>query len=114
MHLLKPEIPLESRKSLVPPKRRVAVSVDPKVFDGYVGRYRFSKDDILTVTREDDRLFEQRTGELKSQIYPESQRDYCCKVFDEQVSFRTDGRGIATRLVFTQNGTGRRAQRIKN
>jgi len=113
MHLLNPEIPLESPKALAPPKRRVAIPVDSAVFDRYVGRYRFSKDDTLTVTRDGDRLFEQRTGELKAEIYPESLRDYFSKVFDEQVSFRIDSRGIATGLVFTQNGSARRAQRIK-
>jgi CubicO group peptidase (beta-lactamase class C family) len=112
MHLLNPEIPLEKAKALSPPKHRVSITVDPKVIDGYVGQYRFSKDDTLTVTRDGDRLFEQRSGELKSEIYPESRRDYFSRLFDEQVTFQVDGRGLATALIYTQNGIARRAQRV--
>ena len=112
MHLLNPEIPLESAKSLIPPKQRAVVSVDPRVLSGYVGQYRFSKGDTLTVSLDGDRFFEQHSGELKVQIYPESPRDYFCKLFDEQVTFRTDSRGRTSGLVYTQNGIGRRARRI--
>ena len=82
------------------------------MFDGYVGRYGFSKDDILTVTRDGNRLFEQHTGELRVEVYPEGPRDYFCRIFDEQLSFKTDARGRATALVYTQNGKSRRAVRL--
>jgi len=38
---------------------------------------------------------------------------YCCKLFDEQVSFRTDSLGRADALVDTQQGKRRVAQRLK-
>jgi D-alanyl-D-alanine-carboxypeptidase/D-alanyl-D-alanine-endopeptidase len=80
MHLLNPEIPLESAKSLAPPRRRSTVLVDAKVLGGYVGRYSLPRGNTLTITLDGDQLFEQRKGELKVPIYPESRVDYFCKL----------------------------------
>jgi hypothetical protein len=65
------------------------------------------------VTTEGSRLFEQLSHELRVEIFPESPRDFFCKLFDEQVSFRTNSRGIATAVTYTQQGKRRVAQRLK-
>ena len=111
-HLLNQKLPLLSGNALKPPKERQEITVDPKLLDGFVGRYRFSRDDLLTVTREGGRLFVQRTGELKTEVYPESARDYFAKLFDEQVTFKTDGQGRATELIHYEDGSAQRAKRI--
>ncbi len=59
-HLLDKALPLAP-----PPKERKETAVDPKLFDGYVGRYRLAPNFILTVTREGNRLFAQATGQGK-------------------------------------------------
>jgi hypothetical protein len=113
MHLLNPEIPLEDAKTLVPPRRRTTVGVDAKVLAGYVGRYSLPRGNILTITLDGDQLFEQRDGELKVPIYPESLVGYFCKLFDEQITFKIDSQGIATGLTYTRDGMARPAQRMK-
>jgi len=112
IHLLNPKLPLLSGNALKPPKERQEITVDPKLLDGFVGRYRFSRDDRLTVTREGGHLYVQRTGELKTEVYPESARDYFAKLYDEQVTFKTDGQGRATELIHYEDGSTRRAKRI--
>jgi len=112
VHLLNPKLPLLNSNALKPPKERQEITVDPNLFDGFVGRYRFSRDDLLTVTREGGRLFVQRTGELKTEVYPESARDYFAKLFDEQVTFKTNGQGRATELIHYEDGSTQRAKRI--
>jgi CubicO group peptidase (beta-lactamase class C family) len=47
MHLLDSYAPL-----LPAPKEHKWISVDPKIFGGYVGRYQLAQNFILTVTRE--------------------------------------------------------------
>ena len=47
MHLLDSRIPL-----LPAPREHKEISVDPKIFDGYVGLYQLAPNSILTVTRE--------------------------------------------------------------
>ena len=57
-HLLDKTLPLAP-----PPKEHKEIAVDPKLFDGYVGRYRLAPNFVVTVTREGDRLFAQATGQ---------------------------------------------------
>jgi len=87
-----------------PAKEHKQIAVDPKLFDGYVGRYELAPNFILTVTREGDHLFTQATGQEKVEIFPESDRDYFLKIVDAQITFETDGQGKATGLVLHQGG----------
>ena len=106
MHLLDSHVPL-----LPAPKEHKEITVDPKIFDGYVGRYQLAPNFILTVTREGDQLFTQATGQPKVQVFPESQRDFFLKVVDAQITFETDANGRATSLTLHQNGANMPAKR---
>jgi serine-type D-Ala-D-Ala carboxypeptidase/endopeptidase len=107
-HLLNPNVPLAQ-----PPKQHTEVAVDPKLFDGYVGKYQLTANFILTVTRDGNQLFVQATGQPKFQIFPESEREYFLKVVDAQISFETDGKGRAISLTLHQNGANQKAGRIE-
>ena len=85
--------------------------VDPKLFDGYVGRYRFAPTVFLTVTRDGNRLFVQLTGQPAFEVFAESEKDYFLKVVDAQVTFETDAQGRATAVVLHQFGKDQRAPR---
>ncbi len=78
------------------------IAVDPKLFDGYVGRYQLAPNAILTVTREGDHLFSQMTGQPKAEIF-----------IDAQITFETDSQGRATGLILHQNGRDVHARRIE-
>jgi len=108
MHLLDSHAPL-----LPPPKEHKEITVDPKIFDGYVGQYQLAPNFILTVTREGDQLFTQATGQSKVQVFPESERDFFLKVVDAQIAFETDANGRATSLTLHQNGANVPAKRIE-
>jgi hypothetical protein len=72
---------LDANSPLVkPPKEHKEVKVDPKLFDGYVGRYQLTPSFSITITREGDHLLEQATAQPKFEIFPESDRDYFLKV----------------------------------
>lgn len=95
------------------PVARKLAKVDPKLFDGYVGRYRLAPDVILTISREGDRLFAQTAGQPQIELFPASNRDYFFKEADVLISFESDGQGLATGLIFQQNGQNMPAQRIE-
>ena len=67
----------------------------------------------MTVTREDDHLFMQATGQPKIQIFPESDRDYFLKVVDAQITFVTDSNARATALILHQGGMDQHAKRME-
>ncbi|MDO1446033.1 prolyl oligopeptidase family serine peptidase [Rhodocytophaga aerolata] len=93
-------------------KERLAVEVDPKIFDKYVGKYEFSPQFIFTVTKERDHLYGQASGQPKVELLPETEKDYFIKEADIQFTFVTDNKGKATELILYQNGE-RRAKRLK-
>ncbi len=94
------------------PKEHKEISVDPKLFDGYVGSYQLAPNFVVTVTRDGDGLFVQGTGQPKAQVFPESERDYFFRVVDAQITFVTDSRGKATELILHQNGADVPAKRV--
>jgi len=107
-HLLDPNVPL-----VAPPKEHKQVSVDPKLFNGYVGRYQLAPNFAIAITQEDGHLFAQATGQPKFEIFPEGERDYFLKVVDAQITFVTDGEGKARELIMHQNGRDAHAKRVE-
>jgi D-alanyl-D-alanine-carboxypeptidase/D-alanyl-D-alanine-endopeptidase len=95
------------------PKEHKEVTVDPKLFDGYVASYQLEPSFILTVTRQGDHLFVQATGQPNVEIFAEGDRDYFYKVVDAQITFVTDAEGRATGLILHQNGRDLPAKRME-
>src|SRR5580704_5985377 len=89
--------------ALAPPQHK-EVAIDPKLLDGYVGKYQLEPDFILTVTREGDNLYTQATGQQKIQVFPEGDKDFFLKVVDAQITFVTDAQGHATGIILHQGG----------
>jgi CubicO group peptidase (beta-lactamase class C family) len=87
--------------------------VDPKLFDAYVGRYQLDPNRVFTVSRVEDGLFVQLTGQSNFQVFPESERDYFYKVVAAQITFIADVQGHVTELILHQNGSERHAKRIE-
>ncbi len=95
------------------PKEHKAVAVDPKVIDGYVGRYQLAPGFILTFTREGDHFFAQATGQPKAELFAESDHDFFLTVVEAQTTFVTDSKGHATEVVLHQGGEDHHAKRIE-
>jgi CubicO group peptidase (beta-lactamase class C family) len=94
------------------PRERVAIKIDPKILDAYVGQYELRPDFIITMTREGDSLMTQATGQPKFELFPESETRFFLKVVDAQVTFVKDDKGAVTHLIMHQGGD-RTAKKIK-
>ena len=95
------------------PKDRTEISVNPKIYEGYVGRYQLAPKFILTVTAADGQLFTQATNQPKFEVFPESKTEFFLKVVDAQITFHTDAEGRATSLTLHQNGQHMPAKRME-
>jgi hypothetical protein len=111
-HLLDAASPL-TQNFPPPPASRVEVTVDPAVFDRYVGRYQFAPAAILTVTRDGARFLAQLTGQPAIEIFAESEKKFFYKVVDAQLTFEVDAQNKPLAVVLHQNGIDQRAQRIE-
>jgi len=96
-----------------PPKEHKEVSVDPKIFDAYVGKYELIPGFDLSVTREGDQIFLQATGQPKVQMFPESNTQFFLKVVEAEITFVVGGSGgNATELILHQSGIDQHAKRV--
>ena len=86
------------------PIERKEVPVDPKIFDAYAGQYELAPGFLLTISREENSLMAQATGQSKAQIFPESDTRYFYKVVDAQIRFVKDAQGKVVALIFNQGG----------
>ncbi|MDB6022153.1 MAG: serine hydrolase [Pedosphaera sp.] len=94
-------------------KERVAIHLDPKLFDAYAGQYELAPGAIFTLRRQGDRLMAQLTGQGFFEIYPESETEFFYKVVDAQLSFEKNTRGETTALILHQNGADQKAKKVK-
>jgi CubicO group peptidase (beta-lactamase class C family) len=94
------------------PTEHKEITVDPKLFDGYVGQYQLAPNFILTISRERNQLYAQATNQAKLPIFPEGERDFFYKAVDAQITFETDASDRATSLTLNQNGANVPAKRI--
>jgi CubicO group peptidase (beta-lactamase class C family) len=95
------------------PRVRRAISVDPAVLAGYVGRYQLAPNIVIEVTLEDGRLMSQATGQPKFEIFAESETEFFLRVVDAQIVFDRGPDGRATRLILHQGGRQTPAPRIE-
>lgn len=81
------------------------VPIDPKSLDGYVGRYIFTADVILTITRAGGtHLFVQENQEPKQELVPEGVRNFFSTSADDEYTFEVDSSGRATEMILHTDG----------
>jgi len=86
-------------------------SVSPSAYEAVVGRYAWGET-ILTVTRNGDRLFAQRTGEDKHEIFPTSETDFFWKDMDARITFVRDPAGKVIRAIHYREGDVMEASKL--
>lgn len=82
----------------------MAIKIDPKILDAYVGQYELNPNFIITMTREGDSLMAQPTGQPKFELFPESETRFFMKIADVQFTFVKDDKGAVTHLILHQGG----------
>lgn len=95
-----------------PPQVFPIAKVDLEMYDAYVGIYPFSEKNSLTITREEDRLFAQITGQSPLEVYPKTETEFFYKTVNAQLTFEKNKSGTTVSVILHQNGRDRRL--IKN
>lgn len=108
LHLLDPSYAVD----LKTPRPHHIIAIDPAILDRYVGTYRFSETDIVTIKREGDDLvaIAQGTGPLA--IAAEGNDRFYLKLVDAELTFRSLINGHETELVWSQGGVDEIGKRI--
>ena len=85
----------------------------PEKFDAHVGRYQFTPEVSLTITRDETNFYGQLTGQPKFEIFAEADHDFFFKIVDAQIKFEVDSTGRAQAVRLYQLGRIQRATRIE-
>jgi hypothetical protein len=87
--------------------------VEPTISNACVGEYDYGQGAILTVTREDDRLFAQMTGQLTFEIFGKSETEFFWKIVNAQIEFVKDNEGKVIKAIINQGGKKSEGPKIK-
>ncbi len=101
---------LFGEKYELPQEKKVA-KVDPKIYDAYIGKYQGPMG-ILTISKENDRLYAEIGGRQKFELLPESDTKFFLEIADIQISFVRDSQGKVTQLVLHQGGQDMPAKKL--
>lgn len=95
------------------PGERVAVKVDPRVYDDYVGKYTSEIFDF-SVVREGDRLIvvPDERGRPRGEVLPESESEFFVKGRNFRILFMRDRKGQVAYALLLVNGVDIRARKI--
>jgi CubicO group peptidase (beta-lactamase class C family) len=96
------------------PTKNVAVQVDSRILEQYVGSYQLAPDFSLDITLEDGHLYAQPPGEDKLEIFPKSEAGFFLPAADVELTFTKNAEGVVDGLVFHQNGQDIPGKRISS
>ncbi len=95
------------------PAERKEVTLDPAVYDQYVGEYELAPNFTILITKENNKLMGQATGQPKVELFPESETIFFLKVVDARIEFLKDEAGKVISLALIQGGQKLPAKKIK-
>ncbi|MDP9631769.1 UNVERIFIED_ORG: DNA-binding transcriptional MerR regulator [Ensifer adhaerens] len=91
---------------------RTEVRFDPEKHGSVVGDFQFEAGDVLSVTRREDGLMAQLTGQNALEIYPEADDLFFYRIVQAQLSFTRNEQGEVEGVVLHQGGYEQAAKRI--
>lgn len=103
-HFLDPKMPLNKVKPVI--------AVSEKILDEYLGQYELAPNVIFTITRKDDKLFAELTGQKPLRLFAESDAKFYIKAAPVQITFNRNAEGKVESLTLSQNGD-RIAKKVK-
>lgn len=108
LHVLDPTIPVRQVTAPAP-----TVAVDAAVLERYVGRYELAPEFAIDITREDDRLFAQATGQQRFSLFAASPTRFFLRAVEAEISFTMDENDDVTGLVLHQGGRETPGRRVR-
>src|SRR5690554_1015961 len=95
---------LDSTSELITPKLYTTVEVADSTLENYVGDYELAPSFILSITKDENQLNAQATGQGINPIYPESDKIFYFKVVDAQLEFNRNKKGEVESVTLFQAG----------
>lgn len=110
----KPQAPAPAASQpQAPAQERKEIKVPESVLKTYVGEYEMGPDRILTLTLEDGSLWGQPTGQVKRQLFAESETKFFLKDLNAQITFQKEKGKVLGMLMDQEGRPQRELKKIK-
>jgi len=90
----------------------VSLQLKPEILDQYVGKYKLHENMIVTVTRENNKLFAEAPEHPKMEMLPVSETDFVIKEFNAKLSFLKEN-GKVTKIKLNMDGKDSELPRVE-
>ncbi|MCC1484583.1 serine hydrolase [Winogradskyella immobilis] len=110
LKLLNPSLQLTLPKKQV---HKEEIEMSNEILDTYVGEYELAPNFIITVTRKDNNLFLQATGQPEFQVFASAKNEFFLKVVEASITFNVNDQGKVESLTLHQNGQNAPGKKIK-
>jgi CubicO group peptidase (beta-lactamase class C family) len=87
-------------------------TVEDKILDTYVGKYQLRPSFLISITKEEGRLYAQATNQPPHELFAESTTKFFMKAIDDRILFVKNEQGNPEKLILFQNGQEMPAKRI--
>ncbi|MBC7829660.1 MAG: serine hydrolase [Chitinophagaceae bacterium] len=94
------------------PEEKIAV-IDPAILDKYIGKYKLNDNIVVTVSKENNRLFATATNQPKVEMLPLSETDFVIKEINAKIYFVKDASGRITGFKLNMNGMDSELPRVE-
>ena len=84
--------------------KKKEVIVADEILDLYVGNYQLAPTFFIEITREENRLFAQATGQDRFELFPSSDSEFYLKVVEARIEFHKNDEGVIESLTLYQGG----------
>jgi hypothetical protein len=93
-------------------KEEKIIDINPAILDDYTGRSQYKPDVVLTIVKEDNKLFGQPTGQSKLQLEPLSETEFIIKELNAKLMFIKDENGKVNKIRLNLNGVESELPRV--
>ena len=80
------------------------ITVSEDILETYVGNYQLAPTFFIEITRDENRLFAQATGQDKFELFPSSESEFYLKVVEARIEFYENEEGFVDSLTLFQGG----------
>ncbi|NQY05223.1 MAG: DUF3471 domain-containing protein [Flavobacteriaceae bacterium] len=89
------------------------VRLSETVLERYVGTYELTPTFLITITRKDDQLFGQATGQNQFELFPRNETKFYLKIVEASITFSVNNKNETVSLTLHQGGFDQKAKKIK-
>jgi uncharacterized pyridoxamine 5'-phosphate oxidase family protein len=94
-------------------KEEVIAEIDPAILDNYTGKYKLNDNLIVTILKENNKLFAQPTNQPKLEMLPISDTDFVIKEINAKLSFVKGENGKVNKIKLNMNNMDSELPRIE-